>query len=106
MIVIVMGVSGSGKTTVGRLLAHELGWPFHDGDDFHPAANIEKMHSGVPLTDADRAPWLDAVHDLIADIARAGGNAVVACSALKRVYRERIGDRVPDVRVVYLRGDA
>ena len=106
MIVIVMGVSGSGKTTVGRLLAYDLGWPFHDADDFHPPANIEKMHAGVPLSDADRAPWLDALHQLMADIARDGGNAVLACSALKRAYRERMSAAVPDVRFVYLRGDA
>ena len=106
MIVIVMGVSGSGKTTVGRLLAYDLGWPFHDADDYHPSANVEKMHAGVPLTDADRAPWLDALHELIAAIARGGGNAVLACSALKRAYRERMSAAVADVHFVYLRGDA
>jgi gluconokinase len=106
MIVILMGAPGAGKTTVGRLLAHDLGWPFHDADDFHPSANIEKMRAGVPLTDADRAPWLDTLRQLIADTARTGGNVVLACSALKRAYRERMSDALPDVHFVYLRGDA
>jgi gluconokinase len=106
MIVILMGAPGAGKTTVGRLLAHDLGWPFHDADDFHPSANVDKMHAGIPLTDDDRAPWLDALHALLADAARAGGNVILACSALKRAYREHISAGVPDVHVVYLRGDA
>src|SRR6202521_5444393 len=97
-----MGVSGSGKTTVGQLLALELGWGFADGDDYHPAANVEKMRNGVPLTDADRAPWLEALRTLIAGWIAAGKNAVLACSALKRAYRESL--RVaPEVQVVYLR---
>jgi gluconokinase len=106
MIVILMGAPGAGKTTVGRLLAHDLGWPFHDADDFHPSANVDKMHAGIPLTDDDRAPWLDALHALLADAARAGGNVILACSALKRAYREHMSAGVPDVHVVYLRGDA
>jgi gluconokinase len=105
-IVVVMGVSGSGKSTVGRLLARELGWDFQDGDQFHPAANVEKMHAGIPLSDADRRPWLQAIDDSIDKIRDAQGHAVVACSALKRSYRRiLIGDR-PDVRLVYLKGDA
>src|SRR6266481_1986340 len=98
-----MGVSGSGKTTVGQLLASELGWEFTDGDDYHPAANVEKMRKGIPLTDADRAPWLETLRALIAGWIAAGKNAVLACSALKRAYREslQIG---PEVQVVYLRG--
>src|SRR5258708_25408712 len=85
-----MGVSGSGKTTVGQLLASELGWEFADGDDYHPAANVEKMRNGVPLSDADRGPWLEALRALIAGWIGAGKNAVLACSALKRAYRESL----------------
>src|SRR5258706_14077652 len=97
-----MGVSGSGETTVGQLLGSELGWEFADGDDYHPAANVEKMRNGIPLTDADRAPWLETLRALIAGWIAAGKNVVLACSALKRVYREslQIG---PEVGVVYLR---
>jgi len=100
-----MGVSGTGKTTVGHLLASELGWDFADGDDYHPAVNVEKMRNGIPLTDADREPWLKALRELIAVWIDAGRNAVLACSALKRVYRDRL--RIsPEVRLVYLRGTA
>ena len=106
MILILMGVSGSGKTTIGRILAHDLGWPFYDADDLHPQANIDKMHRGEPLTDADRAPWLDALHDLIAPLDRDGASAVLACSALKRTYRDRLAARIAGARFVYLRGDA
>jgi len=105
MIVILMGVAGAGKTTVGRLLARDLGWAFHDGDDVHPPSNVEKMRRGLPLTDADRAPWLAAVHRLIEQIAADGASAVVACSALKQSYRNRLVAGVPDVRFAYLRGD-
>src|SRR5258708_24355433 len=98
-----MGVSGSGKTTVGQLLASQLGWEFADGDDYHPAANVEKMRNGIPLTDADRGPWLETLRGLIARWIGAGKNTVLACSALKRAYRERllVG---PEVRIGYLRG--
>ena len=103
MVILLMGVSGSGKTTVGRLLASQMGWEFADGDDYHPAANVQKMRNGIPLTDADRAPWLRTLRDLIAVWIAAGKSAVLACSALKRSYREEL--RVsPDVQVVYLRG--
>lgn len=99
-----MGVSGSGKTKVGSLLAQQLGWEFADGDDYHPAANVEKMRNGVPLTDADRAPWLDALCSLIADWIIKGTSAVLACSALKQAYREKL--RVDQqVRVVYLKAN-
>jgi gluconokinase len=83
MIIVLMGVSGSGKTTVGEALAQALGWPFRDADDFHPPQNIAKMASGEPLTDADRWPWLDAMAAAMAAIDAQGGNAVFACSALK-----------------------
>jgi gluconokinase len=95
-------VAGSGKTTVGRLLARELGWPFYDADDFHPAENLEKMRSGVPLSDEDRAPWLLALRALLAEQAR-GRHALLACSALKRSFREALSEG-NDVRFVYLKG--
>jgi gluconokinase len=103
MIVIIMGVTGSGKTTVGRLLASSMGWTFADADDFHPAANIEKMHQGIPLDDQDRLPWLERLRSQISIWIATGQNAVLACSALKRAYRE-ILDVGPEVRFVYLRG--
>lgn len=104
-VLVVMGVSGSGKTTVAALLAGRLRWDFEDADDLHPAANIAKMHAGIPLTDADRSPWLHAVAGWIDASRAAGRHGVVACSALKRSYRDIIiGDR-PDVRLVYLKGD-
>jgi gluconokinase len=104
-VVIVMGVSGSGKSTIGGLLASKLHWEFEDADWFHPASNVEKMHQGIPLTDEDRWPWLDAVAAWIDATRQSTGHAVVACSALKRRYRDvLIGDR-DDVRLVYLRGE-
>jgi carbohydrate kinase (thermoresistant glucokinase family) len=104
-VVIVMGVSGCGKSTIGALLASRLRWEFEDADWLHPAANVEKMHSGVPLTDEDRWPWLNAVAAWIDHCRRSGGHSVIACSALKRRYRDiLIGDRV-DVRLIYLKGD-
>ena len=104
MIVIVFGVSRAGKTTIGKLLAEELGWRFYEADDFHPRANIEKMRSGLPLTDEDRWPWLERLREQIMPSLAAKENAVLACSALKRVYREHL--RVSgDVKFVFLRGD-
>lgn len=104
MIVIIFGVSGVGKTTVGKLLAQGLGWRFIEADDFHPADNVEKMRSGHPLTDEDRWPWLQRLQQQIAQSVDASENAVLACSALKRAYRDRlrIGD---EVRFVFLCGD-
>lgn len=104
MIVIVMGVTGSGKTTVGRLLAGKLGWQFADADDFHPRRNVEKMQSGIPLTDEDRRPWLQALRAEIEKWIAAGGNVVLACSALKRIYRQQLAAG-PEVKFVYLKGN-
>jgi gluconokinase len=105
MIVVVAGVSGSGKSTVGSLLARELGWQFEDGDALHPAANIAKMRAGFPLTDADRWPWLAAVGEWMDRRIEAGQSAVVACSALKRSYRDALRRGRPAVRVVLLEAD-
>lgn len=101
--VVVMGVSGSGKSTVGEQVAHRLGVPFVDGDALHPAANVAKMASGVPLTDEDRIPWLRAVGRALAETAPEG--AVVACSALKRAYRDLIRAEAPDAVFAELDGD-
>jgi gluconokinase len=104
VIVIICGVSGAGKTTVGKLLARELGWRFFEADDFHSAVNVEKMRGGHPLTDEDRWPWLKRLREQIERSLAAGENAVVACSALKRKYRDCL--RVnSDVKFVFLRGD-
>jgi gluconokinase len=104
VIVIVFGVSGAGKTTIGKLLAEDLGWQFLEADDFHPDINIEKMRSGRPLTDEDRWPWLERLREQITRSLAAKDNAVLACSALKHAYRERL--RVSDdVKFVFLRGD-
>jgi len=104
VIVVVFGVSGAGKTTIGKLLADDLGWQFYEADDFHPRANIEKMRNGLPLTDADRGPWLERLREQITRSLAAKENAVVACSALKRKYRERLHVS-NDVKFVFLRGD-
>ncbi len=105
MIVIVMGVVGAGKTTVGKLLADELGWEFADADDFHPASNVEKIRQGIPLTDEDRAPWLQLLHDAISRWIAARNNVVLACSALKRAYRQILHPG-SEVHFVYLKGPA
>jgi gluconokinase len=104
MIVVVYGVSGSGKTTVGRLLAEQLDWVFLDADDFHPAANIDKLRSGTPLTDADRWPWLSVLAQKIVGLQAQGRSAVLACSALKRTYRTELGINESTVRSVLLSG--
>lgn len=104
MVMIVFGVSGSGKTTVGSLLAHTLGWKFYDADDFHPAANVEKMKQGIALTDNDRIPWLDALRELIRASHTTQDNAVLACSALRDSYRKFLSTG-GEVTFVYLKGD-
>jgi|SRR5580692_43481 gluconokinase len=103
MVILVMGVTGAGKTTVGKLLAQRLGWQFLDADDFHPPANIEKMKHGIALNDADREPWLAAIHAALLDYAAKNQNAVLACSALKQKYRERLAAGL-DMRICYLKG--
>ena len=102
MIVLVAGVAGSGKLTIGALLARQLGWEFEDGDDLHPASNIAKMKAGHPLTDEDRRPWLDAVAAWIDQRTAAGRSGVIACSALKHSYREHLLDGRPDLRMIFL----
>jgi gluconokinase len=104
VIAIVMGVSGSGKTTVGREVAERMGWRFLEGDEFHPAENVEKMKRGVPLEDEDREPWLRAVAAELEGVRRRGESAVVACSALKRAYRRILGVGRDDVALVHLAG--
>jgi gluconokinase len=104
VIVIIFGVSGAGKTTIGKLLAAQLGWQFYEADDFHPRSNIEKMRRGRPLTDEDRWPWLERLREQLTRSVAAKENAVLACSALKRAYRERLHVS-DDVKFVFLRGD-
>jgi len=103
MIILVMGTTGAGKTTVGKLAAAQLGWIFLDADNFHPPANIEKMKHGIPLTDGDRAPWMENIHAELVGLSNAGKNAVLACSALKQSYRDKLSSGV-DLRIAYLRG--
>jgi gluconokinase len=104
MVVLLMGVAGSGKTTIGRGLAAELGWRFADADDFHPPANVAKMSAGIPLDDTDRVPWLAAIRLYIDARLAAGENAVVTCSALKEKHRAVLLTGTTGVKLVYLRG--
>jgi gluconokinase len=104
-VLVVMGVSGSGKSTIASMLAHRLGWVYEDGDWFHPKSNVEKMHHGEPLTDEDRWPWLHAIAHWIDDTLKAGNHGIVACSALKRAYRDILVGGHRDVRIVFLKGD-
>ena len=101
---IVMGVSGSGKTTIGEQLARRIGWRYEDADAFHPASNVAKMSAGQPLTDEDRWPWLRAIADEIDSVIAAGGRIVIGCSALKRVYRDLLVHGRDDIRIIYLQG--
>ena len=105
MIVIVIGVTGCGKTTVGAMLAEACGWDFRDADDFHPAENVAKMKSGKPLADEDRWPWLDRLNALLLDSARQGRSLVLACSALKQIYRDRLVQGGVAARFVFLDGN-
>lgn len=101
---IVMGVSGCGKSSVGKALAEKLGWEFYDADDFHPPANVAKMADGIPLDDSDRAPWLAALHDLISSSLKTDRPGVLACSALKDRYRQQLMDGNDDMQIIYLKG--
>jgi gluconokinase len=105
MIIVFMGVSGSGKSTMGMLLAERLGWTFYEGDDFHPAGNIEKMSSGIALSDGDRMPWLTRIKDELDACSGNGSSAVLACSALRRQYRAILSAGMSDIRFVYLKGE-
>jgi gluconokinase len=104
-VVVIMGVAGSGKTTIGTLLADRLGWQFADADDFHPQANVNKMAKGIPLIDADRSPWLDALSAAISNWLSQNRRVVLACSALRETYRERLSIDKEQIAFVYLRGD-
>jgi len=101
---IVMGVSGCGKSSVGKRLAEYLGWDFYDADDFHPPANVAKMANGIPLDDSDRTPWLTALNELISSSLKADQPGVLACSALKERYRQRLMEGNTGVQIVYLKG--
>jgi|SRR5579859_2579372 len=103
-VVVVMGVSGAGKSTIGKLLAERLGWPFKEGDELHPASNIAKMRQGVALSDAERAPWLAKVEAWISGQLNNGRSGVITCSALKRAYRDRLVAGRTNVRLVFLKG--
>jgi len=103
VIAIIMGTTGAGKTTIGTMLATQLNWQFADADTFHPPANIEKMSHGTPLNDADRAPWLEAMRKAIIEWIAVGKNVVLACSALKRAYRDELRTS-PEVKIIYLKG--
>ena len=105
MIILLMGVSGAGKSTVGKLLALDLGWIFYEGDDFHPRSNVVKMAQGIPLTDDDRWPWLRRIRLLIDDLISRGQNGVIASSALKQAYRDQLVGSDDDVKLVYLKGE-
>ena len=105
MIVILIGVTGCGKTTVGTMLANVCGWDFHDADDFHPAENVAKMKSGAPLNDEDRWPWLERLNTFLLDSERQGKSLVLACSALKQVYRDCLARGCAAARFVFLDGE-
>jgi gluconokinase len=104
MVIVLMGVAGSGKSSVGKVLAHILGWPFRDADDFHPARNRDKMQRGLPLDDDDRRPWLEALRASIVQSLRCNESAIYACSALKRAYRRLLAADAKELKFVYLKG--
>ncbi len=104
MVLIIMGPMGCGKTTIGKRLAEKLGWPFYDGDDFHPASNVEKMRAGIPLTDEDRKAWLEKLNANIQLWLKEKKNSILACSALKQAYRDILGVDQDTVKTVYLKG--
>lgn len=104
MIVILMGVSGCGKTTIGQILSEKLGWPLFDADEFHSAASIEKMRAGIALEDADRWPWLDRMNAMLRERDARGESALLACSALKQAYRDRLAKGTAQIRWIYLKG--
>jgi len=106
VVIVLMGVSGAGKTTIGKLLSEDLGWPYYEGDDYHPQTNIDKMSRGIPLDDADRAPWLARLHDLTQECIQGDASAILGCSALKQSYRDQLQRGLKDVRFVYLKGDS
>jgi gluconokinase len=105
MVIIIMGVEGTGKTTIGKMLAEKLGWNFYDADDYHPKRNIEKMRSGIPLNDEDRWPWLKEIRKLINSSLNLKEPSIFACSALKRSYREYLKQQNDNIIFVYLKGD-
>jgi carbohydrate kinase (thermoresistant glucokinase family) len=104
-VLVIMGVSGCGKSTIAKILSRELGWDYRDGDEFHPKSNVEKMHSGTPLTDEDRWPWLNAIAAWIDGKRQVGAHGVVTCSALKKSYRDILIGPREDVSLIYLKGD-
>ncbi len=102
MMVVLMGVTGSGKTTIGRALAAAEHWEFAEGDDYHSAANRQKMHDGIPLTDEDRRPWLDALHEVLMGWYRSNISGVMACSALRQIYRDRLHEGIPPAAMQFV----
>lgn len=105
MVIIIMGVEGTGKTTIGKMLAEKLGWKFYDADDYHPVANIEKMRNGIPLDDEERRPWLNEIRNLINSSLNRNEQSIIACSALKNSYREFLKQSKEQIIFVYLKGD-
>ena len=105
MVIIIMGVEGTGKTTIGKMLAEKLGWKFYDADDYHPVANIEKMRNGIPLDDEERRPWLNEIRNLINSSLNGNEPSIIACSALKNSYREFLKQNKEQIIFVYLKGD-